>query len=455
MVGSFRAAVERSRQQGGLVFAALLSEERILSAFGVARAAWQGWVYSPAVTMWVFLSQCLSADHSCRDAVARLISWRAARGLAPCSPDSGAYCTARDKLPEEACRRLVRETGRAAEHEAPPEWLWHGRRTRVVDGTTVTMPDTAANQAEYPQPKSQAPGCGFPMARVVAVFSLAVGTVLEVALSRYTGKQTGENSLFRGLHNTLEKGDVLLADRCFSGWFDLALLMQRGIDVVVRKHQLRATDFRTGRQLGKEDHLVHWPKPSRPDWMSPEQYAALPDALSLRELRVRVTQPGFRTRRLLVITSLLDAEEFSAEEIAQLYRRRWDAELHLRSLKFVLQMDHLRCRTPHRVRNELFAHLTGYNLIRTVMATAARESGHTPWQVSFKGTLQTLNNLLPLLTTLAATAWCDLLLSLVAAHRVADRPDRYEPRARKRRPKPYPLLREPRIQYRTRVAHGR
>lgn len=169
----------------------------------------------------------------------------------------------------------------------------------------------------------------------------------------------------------------------------------------------------------------------------------------------RVTQPGFRTRRLLVITSLLDAEEFSAEEIAQLYRRRWDAELHLRSLKFVLQMDHLRCRTPHRVRNELFAHLTGYNLIRTVMATAARESGHTPWQVSFKGTLQTLNNLLPLLTTLAATAWCDLLLSLVAAHRVADRPDRYEPRARKRRPKPYPLLREPRIQYRTRVAHGR
>lgn len=450
---AFRRAAADARQQGGLPFACLLSEDRILQAFGSARWFWQGWIYSPAVTLWVFLSQCLSPDHSCTDAVARLIAWRLARGQKPCSADTGAYCTAREKIPEEACRELVRDTGRHVEDEAPDDWLWRGRRVRCVDGTTVTMPDTPANQAEYPQPASQRPGCGFPILRIVVVFSLAVGTVLEVALGRYQGKRTGENSLFRTLHSSLEPGDVVLADRYFSGWFDLALLQQRAVDMVVRKHQLRATDFRTGRKLGWHDHLVSWHKPQRPAWMSREQYRALPDTLTLREVRVLVAQKGFRTRRLAVVTTLLDAEQYPRDEIAALYRRRWQAELNLRSLKTVLQMDHLRCLTPHRVRNELAMHLVGYNLIRQLMATAAWGAGKQPWTISFKGTLQTFNHLLPVLATSMSTDdWCDALLTAIATHEVGYRPDRVEPRVRKRRPKNYPLMNRPRSDYKTNAA---
>jgi hypothetical protein len=448
-------AVAEARRGQGLVFAALLSEERIRKAFGLASARWQGWVYSPSVTVWVFLSQCLSPDHSCRDAVARLIAWLAACGRPACSADTTAYCAARDKLPEAACRQLALETGQSLEDEAPRAWLWHGRRTRVVDGTTVTMPDTPANQREYPQQPNQAPGCGFPIARLVVVFSLAVGAVVEFALAPYAGKQTGENSLFRKLHDALKPTDVLLADRGFSGWFDLALLLRRGVDVVVRKHSTRHTDFRAGRRLGTEDHLVRWPKPPRPEWMSRDEHAAMPSELTLRELRVHVNQPGFRTRSLLVITSLLCAEEFTAVEIARLYRRRWDAELCLRSLKTVMQMDHLRCRAPHRVRNEISMHLASYNLIRAVMAATARESDRLPWQVSFKGTMQTLNNLLPQLPHMQADDWCDLLFAALNRHVVGDRPDRVEPRARKRRPKHYPLLRAPRDQSRRQACKTR
>ena len=339
MYQSFRMAAAEPRRHGELYFAALLPEDRILKAFGVARGAWQGWIYTPAVTVWVFLSQCISADHSCREAVARLIGWRLAAGLKPCSADTGAYCTARADLPEEAIHTLMRETGNEVEDKAPDAWLWHGREIRVVDGSTVTMADTDENQAVYPQSKTQRPGCGFPIARILVVFSLAVGAVLEASIGQYKGKQTGENSLFRELHDTLVEGNVILADRYFSGWFDIALPLSRGVDLVVRKHQARHTDFRTGKRLGREDHLVSWRRPQRPAWMSVEQYLALPNELTLRGVRVHVKQKGFRSKSLVVVTTLLDAEEYPAEEIALLYRQRWQAELYLRSLKIVLQTD--------------------------------------------------------------------------------------------------------------------
>jgi putative transposase len=451
MVHSFRAAVAEARRHGDLYFAALLSEDRILKAFGAARAVWQGWIYTPAVTVWVFLAQCLSPDHSCRDAVARLSAWRVARGRKPCSAETGAYCTARNDLPAEALPALMRDTGRQLENKASKDWLWHGRHVRVVDGSTVTMPDTAENQAAYPQQKSQTPGCGFPIARILVVFSLSVGTVLEAAIGKYQGKQTGENSMFRELHGTLSPGDVVLADRYFSGWCDITLVLLRGADVVVRKHQLRQTDFRQGRRLGKEDHLVTWSRPPRPRWMSAAQFAALPAELTLRELRIRVAQPGMRTRSLVVVTTLLDALQYPAAEIAALYRRRWQAELHLRSIKVVLQMDHLRCKTPDRVRNEFYMHLIGYNLLRGVMAMAAWQAGTSPWEISFKGTLQTLSQFLPLLRADATPeAWCAALFTAVATHRVANRPDRFEPRRVKRRPKHYLLLQKHRHLYTTR-----
>lgn len=450
---AFRRAVAEARRRGDLYFAGLLPEDRILEAFGRARWIWQGWIYSPAVTLWVFLAQCLSADHSCREAVAQLIAWRLGRGLKRCSADTGAYCTARERIPEEACLQLARETGRAVDEQAPPEWRWLSRRVLDVDGSTITMPDTPENQAEYPQVPGQRRGCGFPIARIVVVFSLAVGTVLDAAIGKYQGKQTGENSLFRTLHDLLREGDVVLADRYFSGWFDLALLRGRGVDSVVHKHQMRATDFRTGKRLGPNDHLVCWSKPPRPDWMSKEQYAALPDQLTLREVRVVVHQKGFRTKELVIVTTLLDAESYPAAEIAALYRRRWQAELHLRSLKIVLQMDHLRCKTPHRVRNEFYMHLVAYNLIRQLLAVAACRAGVEPWTISFKGALQTIINLLPLLTTTVSTAgWCEALLDALATHVVGNRPDRFEPRVRKRRQKKYLLMREPRQNYKRRMA---
>jgi hypothetical protein len=339
------------------------------------------------------------------------------------------------------------------DEEAPRQWRWLGHRVLDVDGSTITMPDTPANQAEYPQVPGQKRGCGFPIARIVVVFSLAVGTVLDAAIGKYEGKQTGENSLFRTLHDVLQEGDVVLADRYFSGWFDIALLQQRSVHIVVRKHQLRATDFRTGRRLGRNDHAVCWSKPQRPQWMSKEQYDRLPESLTLREVRVHVEQKGFRTRELVVVTTLLDPKKYTTEQIASLYRRRWQAELNLRSLKIVLQMDHLRCLTPHRVRNEFFMHLVGYNLIRRVMAVAAARVGREPWTVSFKGTLQTMSNLLPLLATRVSTEdWCQSLLDAIATHVVGNRPDRVEPRVKKRRPKQYKLMRKPRDDYKKRMA---
>lgn len=448
MFDSFRRAITAARQHEGLYFAGLLDAQHIREAFVSTSSRWQGWIYTAEVTIWVFLSPCLSPDHSCRDAVARLASWRVMLGRKACSADTGAYCTARDNLPEEGCRELVRRTGRDLEAEAPAKWLWHKRHVRVVDGSTITMPDTPENQAEYPQQKTQKPGCGFPIARVVVMFSLSVGVVLDAVIGKYSGKRTGENSLFRTLHGQLDSQDIVLADRYFSGWFDLALWRQRGVDAVVRKHQQRPTNFRLGRHLGHHDHVVQWSKPQRPEWMSREQYAALPDELEVREVQVTVKQRGFRTRTLVVVTTLLDAEEFSADEIAGLYRRRWNAELQLRSLKTVLQMDHLRCKTPHRVRNEFYMHLLAYNLIRRVMALAALEAQSAPWEISFKAALQTLSHFLPLLGCgMPLEAGCEALVKCVAAHRVGNRPDRYEPRLVKRRPKTYKFFRESRAGY--------
>jgi hypothetical protein len=357
---------------------------------------------------------------------------------------------ARGDLPEEALHALTRDIGWQVEDESPDTWLWHGRKVRVVDGSTITMPDTPENQAAYPQAKTRKPGCGFPIARILVIFSLSAGTVLEAAIGKYKGKQTGETSLFRRLYDALAEGDVILADRYFSGWCDIALPLQHGFDVVIRKNALRRTDFRLGKRLGKDDHLVSWSKSPRPEWMSIAEYAALPDELTLREVRVRVAQKGFRTRSLVVATTLTDAEKYPPEEIALLYRRRWQAELHLRSLKIVLQMDHLRCKTPERVRNELWTHLLDYNLIRGVMASAAKDSGRSPWEISFKGTLQTLGQFLPiLLSRISSEAWCKALLRAVATHIVGNHPDRFEPRLVKHRPKLYDYLAKPRRNYKS------
>jgi hypothetical protein len=441
-------------QADGLAFADVLSAERVEQAVAAEAAAWREVVFTPLVTLWAFLGQVLSPDRSCRAAVARVLAWRVARRERPCAPKTGPYCKARGRLPEALLGRLVRETGRALHRGAPAEWLWHGRRVKVADGTTVSMPDTPANQAAYPQPPAQGPGVGFPIARCVAVFCLACGTVLDAALGRYYGKQTGENALLRAVADALDPGDVLLADRYFGGWFDLALWQERGVDVVTRLHQHRQCDLRRGRRLGPNDHAVTWAKPQRPGWMDVATYRGLPDALAVRETRVRVAQAGFRTRVLVVVTTLLDARAYPADELAALYRMRWHAELDLRSLKAVLGVDVLRCQSPAMVRKEFLAHQLAYNLIRTVMAQAAVMNGCAARELSFKGALQTMTAFAERLAAAdpaTAAELHDWLLVAIGAHPAGDRPDRIEPRALKRRPKKYPVLIRPRDEYRSRL----
>jgi hypothetical protein len=441
-------------QADGLPFADLLPADRLAQALREEHATWREAVWTPVLTLWAFLSQVSSPDGSCRLTVDRVLAWLVSRGEEPCSPKTDPYCKARQRLPESLLPRLVRESGQDLHAKSPAAWLWQGRRVKIADGTTVSMPDTAANQAAYPQPAAQKPGLGFPIARLVVVFCLACGTVLDAALGRYQGKQKGENSQLRTREQALEPGDVLLADRYYSGWFDIAFWQRRGVDVVVRLHQRRRCDLRRGRRLGPNDHAVAWAKPARPDWLDEAAYQDLPDALVLREVRVRVTQRGFRTKAVVVVTTLLDAQVYSAQELAIVYRRRWQAELDLRSLKETLHMDVLRCKTPEMVGQEVWAHLVAYNLIRGVMAQAADGLGCAPRELSFTGAWQAMTAFAERLQEANAERFAALyewLLITIGASQVGDRPDRVEPRACKRRPKPYPLLTEPREEARKRL----
>lgn len=447
--------VERLQRGETLPFQPWLPEQFVQSLVQQLGCTFRERIYRPAVTLWVFLSQVLSADHSCREAVARLLAWRTAQGQAPCSPETGAYCTARGQLPEELFRVLVRTTGndlqRAAQRQA--SWLWKGRAVKLVDGTTVTMPDTAENQAAYPQHSAQKPGLGFPIARLVVIFSLSVGAVLEYAIGRYQGKRSGENQLFRSLLAHLDPDDIVLADRAYASYWDFGLLRQQKVDLVTRQHQMRKTDFRRGQRLGPGDHLVTWSKPvRRPQWMDPAMYAALANELIIREVLVHVRQKGFRVRQYVLVTTLLDHECYSPDDLAELYRARWHAELDLRSLKAVLQMEHLRCQTPAMVRKEIAMHLLAYNLIRRIMAEAAVHSELPPRFLSFTGALQMLcafrhGGLLGDRYDLQQHA---TLLAAIAVHAVGDRPDRIEPRGVKRR-RSQRFLTLPRAEARTRL----
>lgn len=439
-------------QAPGLPFADLLSPRQLQQVLDDCQFEFRERIFAPLVTVATFLSQVLDPDHSMRQAVARLIAYRASLRLPACSSDTRAYSKARQRLPEQVWAELTRRTGRDLLLEAPARWCWSGRDVKMVDGTILSMPDTSANQEAYPQFTSQKPGLGFPVLRLVALFSLAVGTVLDVAIGPRKGKHTGETALFRSLHHHLDDGDILLADRYFCGYFHLALVKQRGADIVMRLHHLRHTDFRRGQRLGPGDHIVTWHKPKkRPDWLEEDAFARLPDTFTMRELRIRVPGKTCRSREVLVATTLLDHHAYPKESISELYRQRWHAELDLRSLKTFLQMDVLRCQSPAMVRKEIWVHLLAYNLIRKVMTQAAHEHGLLPRQISFKGTLQTLNAFSDCLRACATPdlpALCRCLLKAIAQHRVGQRPGRLEPRAKKRRPKPYPLLNRPRRQAR-------
>ena len=449
-------------QQDGLPFTEALPEAKIQQAFDDAEIHFgtdEGEVYSPAVTLWAFLSQVLFKEEhrSCLAAVARVVMLYIALGKKPPSDNTGAYCRARAKLPEMVLQRLVEDVAAGCEQALPEKWLWYGRHVHLVDGTTISMPDTPANQAAYPQNPVQKEGLGFPIARLVVLLSLATAMTTAYAMGPYSGKETGETALLRQLLEHLDKGHIILGDRCFCGWFMIALLSQRGVDIVTRQQSMRTTDFRRGKRLGKGDHLVHWPKPARPEWMDQATYDALPDELCVRELHVHVHQPGFRVESFVVVTTLTDARKYSREDLAELYHKRWLAELDIRSIKITIGMDILRCESPEMVRREVATCLLAYNLIRQSMLQSALEAGISPREQSFTAALQKI-----------AAGWIVMLIvdqevvanltqthrEQIATHRVGHRPNRIEPRAVKRRPKPHRLLTMPRQAARDLIQSG-
>lgn len=421
--------------------------ERIWLWLGVTPSDLVGWVseeitrwrntcYAPMPTLRMFMGQAVEADKSCKNAVARE---SAATGKARCQ-NTGPYCRARGRLPLTLIRRMVLESGECLRTRQPYGWRWHGMEVKLVDGTTLSMPDTPENQARFPQSRQQKPGLGFPVARLVALLSLSCGAVLGWATGPCKGKSSGETSMLQGLLSHFKAGDLFMGDRYYAGYFMLAMLLMQCGQVVVRQHQLRKTDFRRGKQLGKRDHIVDWPRPSRPKWMDKNTYATMPEQLTLREIRVG---------KWILVTSLLDAREFPRQEIAALYPQRWQIELDLRSIKSVMKMDILRCLTPVMVEKEIAIHLLAYNLIRAAMAQAAVEQGLQPRQISFKATMQLLrahSNTLCSTNEQGSPAdyVYDQILCMIADNRLPHRPGRVEPRVRKRRQSNYPLMTKPR-----------
>jgi hypothetical protein len=462
--GRFRQQVRFLQRQflqdGDLPFTNVLTEIVVGQALQAVEFVWKDRIYTPLVTLWVFLGQVLSQDHSCRAAVARLIAHRVARGQRPCSAETGAYCQARKRLPEEFYAEVARKTGQSLDNNAKKEWLWKGRRVLTYDGSTVSMPDTSENQQTYPQPPQQQPGLGFPLARIAAFFSLSCGAVLDFAICSNYGKGHSELGMLHKLWGLLRAGDIMLADRYMCAWHEIFLLKQRGIDTVTRVHHCRRVDFRRGKRLGKGDHIVAWRRPGRIRSIDGQTLQLLPECLTIRETLVRILQPGFRCRSMIVISTLLDAKAVTASDLAELNRARWNAELDLRSLKQTMQMDILRCRTPELVRKEIWTHIVAYNLIRTIIAQAADKRHIEPRTISFKGAVQTLGAFQPLIAANADSSSThrqslyDRLLDAVATHRVADRPDRFEPRQRKRRQKKYDRMMKPRNELKREMLNG-
>ncbi len=428
----------RAEQTDAYAFFNLLTGPELLDQVEALLPEHRERLFPPTETLSLFLSQALSADRSCQRAVNEAAVKRLVGGLLRLSSHTGGYCRARMRLPETMLSGLTQHTGRVMSAKAPGAWHWRGHPVRLVDGTTVSMPDTAANQAVYPQARSQATGLGFPLCRLVGLICLGSGAVLDAAVGGYRGKGNDEQTLLRTLLDSLRSGDLLIGDAYYASFFLFCALKDRGVEAVFEQQgsRRRSTDFRCGQRLGTRDHLIVIRKPKlKPDWMPPAQYESAPETLTVRELA---------TGGKILVTTLLDAKQTPKAALKALYRERWHVELDLRHIKTTLGMETLSCKTPAMVHKEIWVYLLAYNLIRLLMAQAASLAECLPRTLSFKHTLQVW------------IAWDHHgsgsdddeklygLFVLIAEQRVGNRPGRLEPRAVKRRSKPYPLLTKPR-----------
>lgn len=398
--------------------------------------------YPPTETLSMFLAQTLSEDRSCQKAVNDAAVSRAFGGLPVVSTATGAYCKARQRLPLKMITKLAHCTSELIDNQIPEQWLWHSRRVRIIDGTTLTMPDTKENQTAYPQQNTQKEGLGFPICRLVGIICLSSGALINASMGKYEGKGSSEQTLLRNLLNNFEAGDVVLGDAFYGTYFLLSSLINKSVDVLFEQMGVRkrVTDFRKGKQIGERDHVIELIKPmSKPSWMSQEQYNSAPDTIKIRELKVSGK---------ILITTLLCPKKTPKYTLKILYKRRWEIEVDFRNIKTTMGMDILSCKSPDMIEKEIWVSFLAYNLIRLLMAQAAFVSGITPRQISFKHTLQLWLTWSSYAGLSNSGADVNILFELIGQRQVNQRPGRIEPRAVKRRPKAYPKLMKQRAQAR-------
>ena len=405
--------------------------------------------FPPSQTFWVFLAQVFDSDQTCRTAVRKFLSWLAYEGMEAASPNTASYVKARHRLPYEELEQTQTLLAEGIETKADKALLWYGRRVKVVDGSGISMPDTLENQEAYPQSRRQAKGCGFPSMKVVAVFSLATGVITDLVKGTL---HCAERTLFRRLWDNFEEGEVILADCGFCSYADYYFLKQRKVDCVMANHQRRSKGIEVVKNLGKGDRVVNWLKMKPcPKGISKQQWENVPDKLLIREVSFHVEVRGYRTKKITVVTTLLEDQLYSKEALAELYYRRWLAELSLRDIKITMGMDILRCKTPDMVHKELVMFIIAYNLVRALMLKTAQLHGVQLKQLSFKGTLSTIRQWAPALKAVKTgrrkNNMIKAILFMISRDIVPVRPNRQEPRARKRRPKGFQLLAKPRSQF--------
>jgi hypothetical protein len=401
-------------------------------------------LYPPTETLSMFLAQAMSADRSCQNIVNRAAFQRLAGGMTASSTHTGGYCRARQRLPVEMVSCLTQYLGEQMNKQLPEDWYWQGRRVRIIDGTTVTMPDTLANQTAFPQQRGQQAGLGFPICRVVGITCLGSGALLNAAIGRFNGKGGDEQTLLRTLQDTFEPGDVVMGDAFFATYFFIATMQERGIDILMEQHgsRKRSTDFRRGQKLGERDHLMVISKPKiRPGWMNESQYNAAPDTITIRE---------FKAGGKITVTTMTCHKSYPKDMLKSLYKSRWHIELDIRNIKDTMGMNILSCKTPEMVIKEIWVYLLAYNLIRLMMAQSALLADIEPRTISFKHCLQIWLLYMQHSHCLDDQSLKDLF-QMMAQQRAGNRPGRIEPRAVKRRPKAYPLLMKQRDNARARV----
>jgi DDE family transposase len=439
-------------RNSGLPFGRILTREYVLRTLENEGHEYRTRVFCPLVTLWGWLSQCLSQDKSLNETVSRILAHRVATGLPACSASSAGYSKSRARFPLDVMARMAKEIGRKVHSSADGSWNWRGREVILADGTGFTMPDTHENQLAYPQSRASLPGVGYPIMRAVALISLATGAVIDMAFAKFKGKGTGELTLLGQLMDSLNRGSVLLADRYYPTFSAVAMLQKRGVDLVSVSHHARVVDFTKGHILGPKDHIVEWSKPQHRDYLDVQTQSELPNTVLVREFAIEIEGRNGGKEQAIIVTTITDPT-VPQKELSDLYWARWNCELDIRSIKHSLHMDILRCKTPEMIHKEIWCHLLAYNLLRATMVESAKRNDITPRQLSVKGAMQAIESFTPAMMAVdGSDVLYSAMLTTVSAHRVGNRPGRQEPRLNKRRPPRKTFMMVPRQKYYRRLA---